>query len=79
MTITLPDDPAISSLDVEDIRIDLACGAYSAGHVSRGVAARMSGMSLEHFDEVLRKRRISVFTEATLSEDLEAIRDLDRR
>jgi predicted HTH domain antitoxin len=79
MTITLPDDPAIIALDVEDIRIDLACGAYSAGHVSRGVAARMAGLSLEDFDEILQKRRISVFTEAALSEDLEALRDLGRR
>jgi hypothetical protein len=40
MTITLPDDPALAAMSVEDIRLDLACGAFAAGHVSRGVAAR---------------------------------------
>ena len=41
MTITLPDDTAISQMGEAQILLDLACGAYAAGHVSRGIAARM--------------------------------------
>ena len=33
MIITLPDDPALIEMGEAEIRIDLACGAYAAGHV----------------------------------------------
>jgi predicted HTH domain antitoxin len=78
MTITLPDDPALCSLDSSDIRTDLACGAYSAGHVSRAVAARMAGMPLEKFDRILAQRKISIFSQESLEEDLQALRNFDR-
>ena len=37
MTITLPDDPALQRLDEAQLRIDLACGMFADGRVSRGV------------------------------------------
>jgi predicted HTH domain antitoxin len=78
MTITLPDDPAISSMDAGDIRLDLACGAYSAGHVSRTIAARMAGLTLQNFDQILLERKISVFSQETLDEDLQALRTIGK-
>ncbi|MFZ4589204.1 MAG: UPF0175 family protein [Terrimicrobiaceae bacterium] len=78
MTITLPDDPAISSMDAGDIKLDLACGAYSAGHVSRNIAARMAGLTLQNFDQILLERKISVFSQETLDEDLQALRTIGK-
>lgn len=79
MTITLPDDPALAAMSEEDIRLDLACGAFAAGHVSRGVAARMAGLERHAFDEVLYTRRIPSFTEEMLDEDLATLRTLGLR
>ncbi len=79
MTITLPDDPALASMGEEEIRIDLACGAFAAGHVSRGVAARMAGLERQAFDEILFARRIPSYTEETLAQDLETLRELGSR
>ena len=74
MTLTLPDDPALAQMSEEDIRLDLACGAFAAGHISRGVAARMAGLERHAFDEVLFTRQIPSFTEEMLAQDLETIR-----
>jgi predicted HTH domain antitoxin len=79
MTITLPDDPALASLGEEEIRIDLACGAFAAGHVSRGVAARMAGLERHAFDEILFARRIPSYTEEMLAQDMETLRDVGSR
>jgi predicted HTH domain antitoxin len=76
MTITLPDDPALATMDEEDIRIDLACGAYAAGHITRSVAARMAGLERPDFDEILFQRRIPSYDEEMLAQDLEVIRSL---
>jgi predicted HTH domain antitoxin len=68
---TLPDEPALGALGEEEIRIDLACGAFAAGHVSRATAARMAGLDRRDFDEALFARRISSYDEETLAQDLE--------
>jgi len=76
MTITLPDDPALSAMSEEDIRLDLACGAYAAGHISRQSAADLAGVSRFDFDKALYDRRISNYTEEALAQDLETLRAL---
>jgi predicted HTH domain antitoxin len=76
MTITLPDDPALAEMGEAEIRLDLACGAYAAGHVSRGVAARMSGLDRPAFDRLLMARRIPSYDEERLAEDRETLRTL---
>jgi predicted HTH domain antitoxin len=78
MTITLPDDPALADMGEPEIPLDLACGAYAAGHVSRGVAARMAGLDRLAFDEVLVSRRIPSYDEDRLVEDLETLSALRR-
>lgn len=78
MTITIPDDPALFELDEQQIRVDLACGAYAAGHISRGVAARMAGMERAMFDQLLLDRRIPSYDEERWSQDLETLRDIRR-
>jgi predicted HTH domain antitoxin len=79
MTITLPDDPALATLGEDEIRIDLACGAFAAGHMSRAVAARLAGLDCQAFDEILFARHIPSYDEDTLAEDLETLRSLGSR
>jgi predicted HTH domain antitoxin len=79
MTITLPDMPGLSSLGEPAILLDLACGAYAAGHLSRQSAADVAGVSRLDFDEALYARRISNFTEEALAQDLETLRTLGLR
>lgn len=79
MILTLPDTPALTSLGEAAIILDLACGAYAAGHLSRQSAADVAGVSRLEFDEALYARRISNFTEEALSQDLETLRVLGLR
>jgi len=74
MTIILPDDPALTALGEDEIRIDLACGAYAAGHLSRQSAADVAGVSRYDFDQALYARHIPSFTEEMLAQDIETIR-----
>ena len=76
MTITLPDDPVLIEMGEAEILLDLACGAFAAGHVSRGVAARMAGMDRHAFDQSLHARRIPSYDEERWEQDLETIRAL---
>jgi predicted HTH domain antitoxin len=79
MILTLPDTPALTSLGEAAIILDLACGAYAAGHLSRQSAADVAGVTRLEFDEALYARRISNFTEEALSQDLETLRVLGLR
>lgn len=79
MTTTLPDDPALAGMGEAEILLDLACGAYAAGHVSRGVAARMAGLDRHTFDKTLCARRIPSYDEERWAEELETLRVLGER
>ena len=79
MTITLPDDPALAEMGESEITLDLACGAFAAGHISRGVAARMAGLDRLAFDQVLVARRIPSYDEDMLAQDKETLRALRRQ
>lgn len=79
MTITLPDLPALDHIGERDILLDLACGGYAAGHLSRQSAADVAGVSRYEFDQALFSRRIPTFTEEMLEQDLETLRELDSR
>lgn len=79
MTITLPDLPALDHIAERDILLDLACGGYAAGHLSRQSAADVAGGSRYDFDQALFSRRIPTFTEEILEHDLETLRGLGSR
>ena len=70
MTVTLPDDPALLGLDEVELKLEIACGLFAAGRVSRGVGARIAGLDRAAFDEILFRRRIPAWTSATLEQDL---------
>ena len=59
-----------------DILLDLACGGYAAGHLSRQAAADVAGVSRFDFDQALYSRHIPTFTEEMLAQDLETLREL---
>lgn len=77
MTITLPDLPALREFAEADMLLDLACGAYAAGHLSRQLAAEVAQVSRRDFDEALFARRIPTFTEDMLLQDLDSLHSLD--
>lgn len=79
MTITLPDNPALVEMGEAAIRVDLACGAYAAGHLSRQLAADVAGVSRHAFDEALFVRRIPSYTEEMFAQDMETLRALGSR
>jgi predicted HTH domain antitoxin len=79
MKITLPDDPALQHLDEAQVRIDLACGMFAGGRVSRSIAARIAGLEALAFDEELFRRKIPTFTEEMLDQDLVALDRLHRQ
>ena len=79
MTLTFPDDPALAEMTEADLRLDLACGAFAAGHVSRGVAARMAGVERIVFDQALMDRRIPSYDETIFEQDLKTLGSLNRQ
>ncbi len=79
MTITLPDLPALRDISEGDILLDLACGAYAAGHLSRQLGADVAGVSRHDFDEALYARRIPTYSEEMLAQDLETLRSICSR
>ena len=70
MTLTFPDDPVLDRVNAEELRLDLACGLYSAAKISRGVGARIAGVSRMAFDQALCARHIPSYTPEMLEEDL---------
>lgn len=78
MTITLPDDPALLHRDEAELKLDLACGLFAAGRVSRSVCARIAGLSAHEFDEELFRRKIPSFTEEMLEQDLASLKRVRR-
>ena len=78
-TITLPDDPALASMTPAQVQLDLACGLFASGRVSRSVAARIAGLGSLAFDEELFLRKIPSFTEEMLDQDLAALERLHGR
>lgn len=76
MILTLPDDPALQNFSAEELRLDLSCGLYAAGSVSRGVATRIAGVDRAAFDEALFVRHIPTYTDAMLDQDVATLREL---
>ena len=74
MTLTLPDDPALTGFRAEELLMELACGLYAARHISRGAAARVAGVEEDAFEAELARRGISNgYTPDDLRADLAAL------
>lgn len=72
MTITLPDDPALLRLDEAQLRLEIACGLFAAGRISRSAGTRIAGLDRATFDEALFARHIASYTSEMLDQDLAA-------
>ena len=59
MTLTLPDEPALSAFREEDLRLELACALYSSRSISLGLAASLAGMDREAFEDELHGRGLT--------------------
>ncbi|NJK93151.1 MAG: hypothetical protein HC904_15830 [Blastochloris sp.] len=79
MTLTLPDDPCLAEFTPEMLRLDLACGLYASGEISRSVAARIAGVDRGIFDQALVQRHIPSYTVEMLEEDSLVRPELFRR
>ena len=73
MTLTLPDDPALAEFTEDQLRLDLVCGLFAAGRISRSVGARMAGMDSGTFDRELYSRHIPSYTEDMLEQDMQTL------
>jgi predicted HTH domain antitoxin len=78
MTITLPDDPALLRLDEAELKLEIACGLFAAGRISRSVGARIAGLDRAAFDEALFLRRLPSYTSEMLDQDLAAWQEFAR-
>lgn len=78
MTVTLPDDPSLLQLDEARLRLEIACGLFAAGHISRGAGTRIAGLTRADFDEALFVRHIPSYTPEMLDQDLEAWRIMEQ-
>jgi predicted HTH domain antitoxin len=72
MTITLPNDSALLHLDEAQLALEIACGLFAAGRISRGVGARIAGIERATFDEALFVHHIPSYTAEMLDQDLAA-------
>ena len=53
-----PDEPALAAFREEELRLELACALYSSRSLSRGIAAKLAGLTLDAFDAELHARRL---------------------
>ncbi|MDB6058440.1 MAG: hypothetical protein JWO95_2284 [Verrucomicrobiales bacterium] len=79
MNIELP-DKFVSQLKPTDLMLDLACGMYSAGHLTLGQAAELAGCSQAAFQKELGHRGIAAnYDMDELLRDVQAVAELTRK
>ena len=76
MTLTLPDEPAITSRNEAELRLELACALYAQGKISRVTGAKISGVDFFTFQGALGDRGIPIYTGKMLEEDMAALEKL---
>jgi predicted HTH domain antitoxin len=59
MILHLPDEPALAAFREDQLRLELACALYSTRGISRGLAAKLTGMEVAAFEAELHARSIS--------------------
>ena len=74
MTLELPDLPV--SLTPQELRLELACALYARGRIGKGGGSRLAGVDFFTFQRALGERRIPLYTESMLDEDLATLKRL---
>ena len=76
MTLQLPDKPAF---DEAELRLELACALYARGKLGKVSAAEFAGVDFFTFQRALGERRIPLYSEEMLREDLSNLPELRRQ
>lgn len=76
MTIELPDIEAVEKLSPSELRLELACGLYARGHVTKITGAELAGVDFFEFQRALGERRISSVTEEMFEAELTSLKAL---
>ncbi len=76
MMIELPDVPLNERLTPEEVRLELACALYARGRIGKIAAAQMAGVDFFSFQRALSERRVPLYTEQMLANDLQALKEV---
>jgi predicted HTH domain antitoxin len=76
MTIELPDEALGEGLTPQELRLELACALYAQGRIGKISGVRLAGVDFFAFQRALAQRRIPLYTETMLADDLATLRDL---
>jgi predicted HTH domain antitoxin len=76
VTIELPDEALGERLTAQELRLELACALYAQGRVGKVAGSRLSGVDFFTFQRALAQRRIPLYTEAMLAEDMDTLAHL---
>jgi predicted HTH domain antitoxin len=74
VTLELPDLPM--NLTPQELRLELACALYARGRIGKVGASRLAGVDFFMFQRALGERRIAVYTESMLDDDLATLKRL---
>ncbi len=73
MNLTLPDVPITRQMGDAQLRLELACGLYAQGKVTKVSGAELAGVDFFAFQKALGERRISTCTVEDLHDDVRAL------
>lgn len=73
MNLTLPDVPITRQMGDAQLRLELACGLYAQGKVTKVSGAELAGVDFFSFQKALGERRISTCTVEDLHDDVKAL------
>jgi len=76
VTIELPDEALGESLTPQDLRLELACALYAHGRIGKISGSRLAGVDFFAFQHALAERRIPLYTDTMLSDDLVTLKHL---
>ena len=76
MTIELPDELLAQSLTPQEVRLELACALYARGRIGKVAGSQLAGVDFFAFQRALGERRIPLYTEEMLTEDVATLRRL---
>ena len=73
MNLKLPDVPITRQMGDAQLRLELACGLYAQGKVTKVSGAELAGADFFSFQKALGERRISTCTVEDLHDDVKAL------
>jgi predicted HTH domain antitoxin len=76
VTIELPEEPLAGSLTPQELRLELACALYARGRIGKIAGTRLAGVDFFAFQHALGERRIPLYSEEMLTEDLATLQHL---